>query len=470
MKKQKILLTGPTGNMGKATLEELIKRNQFEIVVFSLPTNKDKEILSNYNNITIIYGDLRNYQEVSKAIKGIDIVLHTGALVSPVADKYPELAWSVNFNGTKNIVDALIANNQKDKTKLVYIGTVAETGNRPIPIHWGRIGDPINPSIFDYYGLSKIAGERYVIESTIKNWVSLRQTGILHNNIFNMRNGIEYHQPLNNHLEWVSVKDSANLLANICQQDLSKEIWGNCFNIGGGDTFRLTAYQFMSKLFGLVDIKIEDIYQPKMFALKNFHGQYYLDSDKLEQLIPFRTQSFNEVLEELKAYLPLSMKLMKYLPKKLIKRQLIKDAINNPNAPLYWIKHNQQEKIKAYLYSKEEFNKIPDWDNFELKTTDNYETLSHGYDESKTDTQLTIEDLKHAAIFRGGSCLSETMVKGDLSTKLKWKCSQGHQFVASPYLILKAGHWCQQCLGEQNTYNKQAKTNKFLAQVLDKDD
>jgi nucleoside-diphosphate-sugar epimerase len=452
--------------MGKATLEELIKRDHFEIVVFSLSTIKDKKILSNYKNISIIYGDLRNYQEVLKAVKDIDIVLHIGALVSPMADRYPELAWSVNFNGTKNIVDAIIANNQKDKTKLVYIGTVAETGNRSIPIHWGRIGDSINPSIFDYYGLSKVAGERYVIESTIENWVSLRQTGILHNNIFNMRDGIEYHQPLNNHLEWVSVKDSANLLANICDQDVSKEIWGNCFNIGGGESFRLTAYQFMSKLFGLIDIEIEDIYQSKMFALKNFHGQYYLDSDKLEQLIPFRTQSFDDVLEELKTHLPLAMKLMKYLPKKLIKRQMIKDALNNPNAPLYWIKHNQQEKITAYLYSKEEFNKTSDWDSFKLETTDKYEILSHGYDESKPDTQLTLADIKQAALFRGGSCISESMVKGDLSTKLKWKCSQGHQFVASPYLILKAGHWCDQCLAEQKNYNKQAENNKFLAQVI----
>jgi hypothetical protein len=221
----------------------------------------------------------------------------------------------------------------------------------------------------------------------------------------------------------------------------------------------------MSKLFGLVDVKLEDIYQPKMFALKNFHGQYYLDSDRLEQLVPFRTQSFDEVLEELKDNLPLAMKLMKYIPKKLIKKQIIKDAINNPNAPLYWIKHNNQNKIKAFFYSKEEFYKIPDWDNYNLKINNDYEILNHGYDESKLNNQLTIDDIKQAALFRAGVCLSETMIKGDLSTPLKWKCSQGHEFVASPYLILKAGHWCQSCLIEQDNYDIQAKTNKFLAQV-----
>lgn len=43
-----------------------------------------------------------------------------------------------------------------DKVHFVYVGTVAETGARTYPIHWGRVGDPINPSIFDYYALSKV--------------------------------------------------------------------------------------------------------------------------------------------------------------------------------------------------------------------------------------------------------------------------------------------------------------------------
>ena len=42
------------------------------------------------------------------------------------------------------------------------------------PIHWGRVGDPIKPSMFDYYAVSKVAAERYVIESGLKYWVSLR--------------------------------------------------------------------------------------------------------------------------------------------------------------------------------------------------------------------------------------------------------------------------------------------------------
>ena len=34
---------------------------------------------------------------------------------------------------------------------------VAETGDRMPPVHWGRVGDPIKPSMFDYYAVSKVA-------------------------------------------------------------------------------------------------------------------------------------------------------------------------------------------------------------------------------------------------------------------------------------------------------------------------
>ena len=44
-------------------------------------------------------------------------------------------------------------------------GTVAATGDRMPPIHWGRIGDPLKPSIYDFYAVTKIAGERAVLES-----------------------------------------------------------------------------------------------------------------------------------------------------------------------------------------------------------------------------------------------------------------------------------------------------------------
>ena len=78
-----------------------------------------------------------------------------GGLVSPLADDLPYETMDVNINGMKNICKAVLSQENKDNIKVCYIGTVAETGGRNYPFHFGRTGDPINISIYDHYGLSK---------------------------------------------------------------------------------------------------------------------------------------------------------------------------------------------------------------------------------------------------------------------------------------------------------------------------
>jgi hypothetical protein len=57
------------------------------------------------------------------------------------------------------------------------------------------------------------------------------------------------------------------------------------------------------------------------------------------------------------------------------------------------------------------------------------------------------------------------MVTGNLTTKLKWQCAKGHEFTASPFLVLKAGHWCEKCATPPWDYDNIAKTNPFIGQV-----
>ena len=76
-------------------------------------------------------------------------------MVSPSADYYPTKTIQTNTTAAKNIVDAVKAQPNKDDIKVVYIGTVAQTGDRNAPIHWARTGDPIKISIYDHYAISK---------------------------------------------------------------------------------------------------------------------------------------------------------------------------------------------------------------------------------------------------------------------------------------------------------------------------
>ncbi|MBN1950272.1 MAG: NAD(P)-dependent oxidoreductase [Bacteroidales bacterium] len=468
MRKKTILLTGATGNMGSEGLKQLYAhRDKYHIVILALPSREDRKRLANYKNndsISIVWGDLTNYQDVQKAVCFADIVLHVGALVSPMADRHPELAWKVNFEGTRNIVDALLSRPDKDQVKLVSIGTVAQTGNRPVPYHWGRIGDPLVPSLYDNYALSKIAAERYVIESGLKYWVSLRQTGILHENLLKMNDGIAYHQPLNNHLEWITAADSGKLLLNVCADDIPEDFWGKVYNIGGGEPCRLTAYQFTDKVYRMLGVDFRKLEDPNWYALRNFHGQYYYDSDLLNEYLHFRREGIDDMLRRLKSKLPLTLRLIPLLPKRWVKRAMQKKALAG-NSPLHWIKHSDKDRIRAFLGSRNSWENIPGWDDFEIVVDPPSKKLEHGYNETKAAGDLALADMQQAAAFRGGQCLSISMKRGDLRTKLHWRCSQKHDFEASPYLILKTGHWCEECLKAPWSFDRIAKTNPFIAQI-----
>ena len=117
----------------------------------------------------------------------------------------------------ENIVRAVKAQpHGAERIRVVYIGSVAQAGDRREPLHWGRTGDPICPSIYDFYAVSKCRAELIIAESGIRRWVSLRQSGILHVGIMKKMNPIIFHVPLRGVLEWATVEDSGRLLANVC--------------------------------------------------------------------------------------------------------------------------------------------------------------------------------------------------------------------------------------------------------------
>ena len=104
--------------------------------------------------------------KLKKCVKGCDIILHIAAFVSPAADYHLKQAMKVNYGSTRNLINAIYELRQEAHTRFVYIGTVAETGDRtPPPIHWGRVGYPIKPSIFDKLARTEHGTIRFIEEN-----------------------------------------------------------------------------------------------------------------------------------------------------------------------------------------------------------------------------------------------------------------------------------------------------------------
>lgn len=467
--KKRVFISGVTGTMGSAGLKQLIKyRDELDLVTLVRPSKKNIKTMGGYrkSDIEVIWGDLTNYADVKKALKDVDYILHVAALISPKADYYPKETWKINVGSTENILRAIKELNLND-VKLVYIGTVAQTGDRLPPIHWGRVGDPLKPSIFDHYAASKIAAERKVIESGLKHWVSLRQTGILHYGLLDILDGIIFHQPLNNVLEWITEEDSGRILANVCTNKLPAEFWKNIYNVGGGESCRINNYDFTALILGTLGVRdIEKLFERNWFAQRNFHGQYYLDSDILNDYLDFRRESMEDFLERLGRQISFSKKLLGYLPCSFTRHLIMRPVCKGRNGTLHWIKSQDKERINAFFGSLDRWRNIKGWK--ELSIDDDYGkvlVLNHGYDEEKAEDLLDISDMKAAAKYRGGDCLSTSMNRGDLDTKLKWSCAFSHKFQASPRLVLKGGHWCEKCEAPPWNYQQIAEKNPFFQQV-----
>ena len=143
-KKPLVFLTGGTGVMGQAVVQELshhLDKINLRLLIHErkIPSVLSTIINQNRTTIETIQGDLRDYNTILKCITGANYVLHVGGMVSPYADIFPYETLDVNIGGMKNICKAVLSQKNKDNIKVVYIGSVAETGGRNYPLHYGKL-------------------------------------------------------------------------------------------------------------------------------------------------------------------------------------------------------------------------------------------------------------------------------------------------------------------------------------------
>ena len=474
-----IMMTGVTGNMGKESLKELLKDENLTMRLLVRPSKKNKQMFKAYADhprIKVIWGDMMNYEDVCEAVHGSDYVFHLGGMVSPLSDYYPEKTLKVNVTSAQYLVDAVLAQENKDDIKVVYIGSVAEYGDRSTPRHWGRAGDPMLSSAFDAYSKSKCLSEKIFIDSGIKNWVVLRQSGILHPGILGLINPIVFHVPMGGVLEWATVEDSARLIHNVTEDDVPSEFWNRVYNISSGEDYRLSNYEFQAKMYKVLGLpSIEKVYEPQWFALKNFHGMWYEDADVLENYLHFRHNvPVDEYFKNLKSRLPWYYNLAFLAPACLIKTFIKKYAFEEGLGTQSWVGHDEA-KMNVYYGSEKAYHAIRSWDdirpgfmekNHEKAIADGSDRcLDHGYDESKSIYSLSLAEVEAAAAFRGGKFLGSEASLGTPGVIYEWECEHGHRFKASLEYVLLAGGWCTEC-GFDPSVNNVTSLNKFTSQIL----
>ena len=119
-----LLITGGTGSFGNAVLQRFLFTDHFkEIRIFSRDEKKQDDMRNQLKNpkLKFFIGDVRDYDSVEPATRGVDYIFHAAALKQvPSCEFFPMQAVKTNVEGTQNVIKAAGYNNVK---KVICLST-----------------------------------------------------------------------------------------------------------------------------------------------------------------------------------------------------------------------------------------------------------------------------------------------------------------------------------------------------------
>jgi UDP-N-acetylglucosamine/UDP-N-acetyl-alpha-D-glucosaminouronate 4-epimerase len=153
----KVLVTGGGGFIGSNLVRALVERGDDVRVLDNFSTGNRANLAGLTDDVEVAEGELRSYERVHAATRGVETVFHQGALPSvPRSVQDPLTTSAVNVEGTLNV---LLASRDEGVRRVVFASSSSVYGNsNELPRVETQHLDPISP-----YGVSKLAAERYCV-------------------------------------------------------------------------------------------------------------------------------------------------------------------------------------------------------------------------------------------------------------------------------------------------------------------
>lgn len=171
LKDKSILITGGTGSLGKALTKHIITTypDIKKIIIFSRDEQKQFQMAQEYPEnaypqMRFFIGDVRDYERVKRALKGVDYVIHAAAMKHvPIAEYNPMECVKTNIMGAENVINASL-----------------ETGvERVVALSTDKAAAPIN-----LYGATKLASDKlFVAANNIRGWNPIKFSVVRYGNV-----------------------------------------------------------------------------------------------------------------------------------------------------------------------------------------------------------------------------------------------------------------------------------------------
>jgi UDP-glucose 4-epimerase len=154
---RQVLVTGGGGFIGSNLVRELLERGDTVRILDNFATGNRANLAGLENDVEVFEGELRSYERVHNAVRGVELVFHQGALPSvPRSVQDPLTTSAVTIEGTLNV---LLAARDENVRRVVYASSSSVYGNSgTLPRTESQQPDPISP-----YAVAKLAAERYCV-------------------------------------------------------------------------------------------------------------------------------------------------------------------------------------------------------------------------------------------------------------------------------------------------------------------
>src|SRR5438094_8755110 len=239
----KALVTGGAGFIGSNLVKALVDRGDDVRVLdnFSTGNRANLEGL----DVEVVEGELRSYERVHAAVRGVEVVYHLGALGSvPRSIQDPLTSSAVNVEGTLNV---LLAARDEGVRRVVYSSSTSVYGStRELPTTEESPPDPISP-----YAVTKLAAERSCV-SFSRVYESFESVVLRYFNVFGPRQSpfsqyaavvprfvtaIDAGQPIEIHGDGEQSRDHTylgNVVATTLRAGGADDANGEIFNVAAG--------------------------------------------------------------------------------------------------------------------------------------------------------------------------------------------------------------------------------------------
>ena len=285
---KKVLVTGAAGAIGIKVIKYLLSEGKYEITALDLRTKSNLKKLRRYRRrINIIYGSINDYVLMDALIKDMDYIIHLAGIMPPLADIKKDLCELIDYQGTETMIKSM--NYYNPKCNFIYASSTTIYGKVSI----ANINTKGKLDKLDYYSHSKLKIEK-LITNKVKNYTIIRLPLILTNP---NTKSFMYNANINQVTEALTDQDAAYLFINAINK--FNELKGNIWNAGGGQTQTDKYGKILLNVLSIYGISFKYIFTRLMID-KNFYTHIYEDSDSLNKILEYRSDSLQSFYMRLK--------------------------------------------------------------------------------------------------------------------------------------------------------------------------